>query len=249
MAFISGCLGNSNDGRNEIVEENDLKREFDYYKSGEIKSEKWLNGDKIDGKLIFYFESGDTMEIQTWSDGVKNGPAAKYYQNGRLKYLANYGNNRLKGEAISYRKDGSILYKQFYDDDGGIKYEYHYDQEGQILNAQPFLILLPDTDTLNFNQKNRIEVRFVNVDSLYDVGIDLGMIKENKNGHIELTDTIDIIETKNDQFFMIINPKNTGTYSISGLWYYTDNSFRSGSNVDTISTTTFNQVDFTFYVK
>jgi len=48
------------------------------------------------------------VELSYAPDGVQDGPAKTYYQNGQLSSEINYCNNRMEGPVTVYFEDGSI---------------------------------------------------------------------------------------------------------------------------------------------
>ena len=54
----------------------------------------------ITGELLLYYETGEIQQLQTFKDGILNGPRKGWHTNGQLRQEGAYDN----GKIIGYRK-------------------------------------------------------------------------------------------------------------------------------------------------
>jgi antitoxin component YwqK of YwqJK toxin-antitoxin module len=59
---------------------------------------------------------GRTVLLQSYINGVMEGPYVEYYQNGQIKSVCKCRNNRIEGEFCEWYEDGSILEESNYKD-------------------------------------------------------------------------------------------------------------------------------------
>lgn len=70
--------------------------------------EAHYQNDRLDGLRILYYESGDTMSVETYRRGLFEGAFRAYHENGQLKTLGKYVNNAIEGEWLSYYPNGQL---------------------------------------------------------------------------------------------------------------------------------------------
>ncbi len=70
--------------------------------------EAHYQNDTLDGLRILYYESSDTMSVETYRKGLFEGPFRAYHENGQLKTLGRYVNNAIEGEWLSYYPNGQL---------------------------------------------------------------------------------------------------------------------------------------------
>ena len=70
----------------------------DYYDTGELKSEAWVNEEQnYDGLFRSYYRSGKKWAEVIFKDGYKNGIQKIYLENGKLKEQGTFVNNISQG--------------------------------------------------------------------------------------------------------------------------------------------------------
>jgi antitoxin component YwqK of YwqJK toxin-antitoxin module len=60
----------------------------------------------LNGRIIAYFENGDTASIGEYANGVKNGVTRKWYGGGQLKFEGNYADGIYDGTVAEWYPDG-----------------------------------------------------------------------------------------------------------------------------------------------
>ena len=224
-----------------------VEQEIRYYEDGNVLSIRSLRDGKLNGRLIHFYQSGDTMEIQTWKKGVLDGTVIKYFPTGGVKYKAKFVDDHVVGKAVTFKSEMEIALVQNYNSNGVLTHEYMY-EDGRIINDFTFFYLDPRNDTLYQDRDNLFDFGILNLEDSMSAGIDFGTIHK---GHdfIELVDTLDIIESKDETKYINIVPTNSGVYNLSGLWYTKDTKNRKGEKRDTISIITYYEFHKTFIVK
>ena len=98
-------------------EKNDIVVEKKYYDNGALKEEipRTKKG-LIHGKMIGYYENGDTMSYSTWNEGKREGVEKAFYPNGKLEGLIYLKNGKPDGKMISFYESGNIDRKGTYRD-------------------------------------------------------------------------------------------------------------------------------------
>jgi antitoxin component YwqK of YwqJK toxin-antitoxin module len=103
------------------------------------------------GSYIVKNTDGRTILLQSYINGIMEGPYVEYYQNGQIKSVCKCRNNKIEGEFCEWYEDGSILEESNYKDgkkhgecinwvrEGGIKVALtvQYD-EGELQNEEDY---------------------------------------------------------------------------------------------------------------
>ena len=85
-----------------------------YRQSGEkIQVESYEKG-LSQGVWNLYYLNGNCSETHTYTQGKKEGPWVQYFENGQLKWRGNYLNDTLNGPVESFDWEGKILFKGEY---------------------------------------------------------------------------------------------------------------------------------------
>ena len=96
-------------------------------------------GGKLDGEFILYYpQTGKVQTLETFRNGVQEGPSMSYYPDGTLKYSIMFVDGHEDGEVRSYYPDGSPMEKFSYNNgklDGA--YEQYF-QDGDIMAKGEF---------------------------------------------------------------------------------------------------------------
>ena len=71
-------------------------------KNGEVFAE---NGN---GKMTYYYENGQIMEVANFKNGKLNDRWTSYYEDGQIKEEGNFKGGECDGKWIYYNEDGSI---------------------------------------------------------------------------------------------------------------------------------------------
>ena len=94
----------------------------------------------ITGELLFYYETGEIQQLQTFKDGILNGPRKGWHINGQLRQEGTfedgkiigfrrvwYDNGQLRDEG-SYKNGKLDGIRKGWWDNGQLKHEYTYNQ-------------------------------------------------------------------------------------------------------------------------
>jgi antitoxin component YwqK of YwqJK toxin-antitoxin module len=93
---------------------------------------------RVDGVRITYFADGKTMHSKlTFSHGIKEGPAIRYYNNGRVFEHTGFKDGKKHGPARKYYRDGRLLSECRYDNGIVLPGLKEYDREGTLITAYP----------------------------------------------------------------------------------------------------------------
>lgn len=88
-----------------------------YYDSGELKLERSLFNDEVEGFETGYFKSGNIKFKRSYLAGMLNGNEIGYYQDGNKKYQKSFRNGKqIKNEVGFNVKQDTIYLKEFSDD-------------------------------------------------------------------------------------------------------------------------------------
>lgn len=79
-----------------------------FYDNGKVKQTYSLQQGKIDGKEVMFFESGDTMLIANWSNGLRNGLYREFYPKYKLKLQASYEFGKNIDSSVFWYETGTI---------------------------------------------------------------------------------------------------------------------------------------------
>ncbi|HEY4481344.1 MAG TPA: hypothetical protein VI489_00675 [Candidatus Brocadiaceae bacterium] len=136
LLFIYSC---SNNSKRTIIIDNEQRAE------GDISKDTIYNG-----PIRFYdIKTGKVLSEYTYSNGILNGSAIQYYDNGRIAATFFFENNRLNGIGTYFERDGRIKSKSFFYYDlkagsseqyeaGIIKNYYFYSLDNKVLFYLPY---------------------------------------------------------------------------------------------------------------
>jgi hypothetical protein len=97
---------------------------YDYYISGQLKSEKHYSSvdshdDKktvLDGMTRTFYKTGRVESIMTYKNGKANGRAVSFFQDGNVGMKFMYKDGRLDGTSCVYEQSGKLLYTVIWKD-------------------------------------------------------------------------------------------------------------------------------------
>ncbi len=92
------------------------KRTFlDYYPSGKLRVNGFMQGEKRVDTWSSWFESGEKKSEAFYEDGLKSGEYRVWYRNGKLQVYGNYEAGQPIGTWISYDSTGQKISEKKYD--------------------------------------------------------------------------------------------------------------------------------------
>ncbi|MGE0930851.1 toxin-antitoxin system YwqK family antitoxin [Peijinzhouia sedimentorum] len=107
--IFSSCL-ESNEGLKNSVNNIEIHYNDD---STRVLSFGSVNKNKKDGEWYFFDQSGKVQKIQTFKNGVLNGPVTEFLCCQKFSTYT-YKNGKLEGEVIYYSSDGNISSKGYF---------------------------------------------------------------------------------------------------------------------------------------
>jgi hypothetical protein len=97
--------------------EKEIKKDKEYYENGVLRKEIPRNKDGlIHGRLISYYQNGDTMLYTGWELGKKHGLEKSFYRNGNTQYILEYEKDKINGQMLGFYESGNIFQKAYYRD-------------------------------------------------------------------------------------------------------------------------------------
>ena len=94
----------------------------------------------ITGELLFYYETGEIQQLQTFKDGILNGPRKGWHINGQLRQEGTFEDGKIIGTRRVWYDNGQLRDEGNYKngkldgirkgwwDNGQLKHEYTYNQ-------------------------------------------------------------------------------------------------------------------------
>ena len=94
----------------------------------------------ISGELLFYYETGEIQQLQTFKDGILNGPRKGWHINGQLRQEGTFEDGKIIGFRRVWYDNGQLRDEGNYKngkldgirkgwwDNGQLKHEYTYNQ-------------------------------------------------------------------------------------------------------------------------
>ena len=121
----------------EIVEKsiyvNDkLSGEVIGLKDGVITYKANYKNDIVEGKQLFYYNSGKSSGEISYKEGKRIGKEISYYESGNIKIVRLYIKNQLNGKSISYYETGETETKTYYINDLRNGQFYKYYKSGEL---------------------------------------------------------------------------------------------------------------------
>lgn len=79
---------------------------LNHEKLNKVRGIYLIAGESFNGRIISYFENGDTASIGEYTDGIKNGVTRKWYVAGQLKFEGHYVDGNYEGEVAEWYPNG-----------------------------------------------------------------------------------------------------------------------------------------------
>ena len=73
-----------------------------------------FTNNKKEGKWLKYFENGQMMTEQEYSNDILNGASTEWYASGQIKSLKHFKNGKLDGECLAWFEDGATKSESVY---------------------------------------------------------------------------------------------------------------------------------------
>lgn len=140
---FSGCI-EKYDEEGELVlklksKDGILEGEFIEYRSGKVYQKGNYIDNVVRGKLITYYETGETLGISyADSNGFTHGEVKTYYRNQNIKKIQNYRHGFKEGVYKFYYKDGSLSDSIIYEKGEIIDTTFGYYKNGKLRSLYPY---------------------------------------------------------------------------------------------------------------
>jgi antitoxin component YwqK of YwqJK toxin-antitoxin module len=83
-------------------------------KTGVVVVEGGFRNDSLDGEIKGYYMNGLPMYVKHYREGIRQGSAISYFDNGKVEQIANFDNDMPDGAVISYYPDSILRYVKEY---------------------------------------------------------------------------------------------------------------------------------------
>lgn len=210
---------------------NKVKKE--YYDNGKLKSTVEVRRDARNGTIYEYFSDGSIKSKSEWKNGVKHGKSETFYSNGNIEVLSYWVEGKESGISKRFTPDG-VLYSigRFVEDrkeEVTILYENGKVNEWQLFDGKDHLIYLAKYDSIGNKEYGSLFPIFdtdsdtISLGESYEIGVGFGLSLRGKlrvlvgvlNAQLQLSDTLTVLESKNNYFRYTLRPKKSGKNSIS----------------------------------
>jgi antitoxin component YwqK of YwqJK toxin-antitoxin module len=150
---------------------------YSYYSGDLMYTESYEAGLK-NGTSVKYYPGGQTAEIMTWKEDMKQGPWKQFYEDSTLRLVSSHDSNQLHGKYQVYNRNKVLIMDgvyehgrmdktwHFYDENGKEEHTLHY-QKGELQNSKELdewarrhmeeieqkLGTIPEVDINNFLEK------------------------------------------------------------------------------------------------
>ena len=90
----------------------------EYYRNGQVRSERFFKNDLQTGRTVFYYPDGKIKEVQYFDEnGLKQGGDSTFYEDGSLQMLLNFENGENHGYLRKWSPEGALIYEARYERD------------------------------------------------------------------------------------------------------------------------------------
>lgn len=110
----------------------------EFYKSGALRLEMYLENGKPEGSFVVYFESGKPNEIRAYRNGLFQGVWRTYNENGNLIAQAEYVNNIKHGKWLVWDDNGILRYEMYYSKGKKTGDWYMWDEKGRLISEKHY---------------------------------------------------------------------------------------------------------------
>ncbi|MFM7725245.1 MAG: toxin-antitoxin system YwqK family antitoxin [Flavobacteriales bacterium] len=112
--------------------------EVEFHPNGQAKIDKRFVNDTLQGESWCYYEDGKPWSLNTFNNGLNDGPYKTWHENGQLYIQGQYENGLKSGEWFTYFANGSINTRGLYKNDEKVGIWNSYNLEGTMKREQDF---------------------------------------------------------------------------------------------------------------
>ena len=118
-----------------------IKMEKVYYSNGQIKEIINYKNEKMDGKYVLYYLSGNLYMKGKYKDGIRAEQWFQYFENGQPWTISPiYHEGKRNGKYIEYYENGDVLAEASFKDDKKNGKLIHYSETGEITLEGNFIM-------------------------------------------------------------------------------------------------------------
>jgi len=194
--------------------------DFEYFQKAYIKLFKVStiidhenrNG-KSDGESVYYNE-GKVSIIGNFTNGLKNGPMIRFYDNERVEDKMLYKNNKAEGKEYNYYETGKLKYECFWRNGKRYGDLYYYYNTGQLDAFHTYDILQQKINIIRWDQNGKIIKIEGSVlgENIFSINTkDSTIVLQNNGIYNDIDDLYITVSTPinfNLQFYVYVNNKD-----------------------------------------
>ena len=146
--------------KSRIIYLNEEKSDYssvEYFENGHLKDSITISNNLVQGTHKVYDPANDLLHIETYKDGVLNGPHMAVYSSGIASFKGYQMNGNKVGEWKFFYPEGNPITYEFYDSTGRLAYFLKYEKDGQHLHSEGSGIIHV-SDIMNIDGQYSVDV-------------------------------------------------------------------------------------------
>lgn len=112
-----------------------------YYENGELEDSSHFVNQQLDGTRLFFDQANGLFHMETYSNGIMNGPHRAIYKNDITSFEGYWLNGNKVGEWQFHYPDGRPITYEFYDSIGKVLYFRKYDDKEEVKDVKGSAII------------------------------------------------------------------------------------------------------------
>ena len=112
--------------------------EVEFHANGQAKIDKRFVNDTLQGESWCYYEDGKPWSLNTFKNGLNDGPYKTWHENGQIYIQGQYEKGLKSGEWFTYFANGGLNTRGFYKNDEKVGIWNSYNLEGTMKREQDF---------------------------------------------------------------------------------------------------------------
>lgn len=194
--------------------------EVSYYDDGKtLKSKTFLKSGLKNGKEFEYYKTGQIKVETDWVDGKKEGREIVYYLNGKTCMLRKNKHGLRSDTTFVFDETGLKLEEHFFDVEGKLMDFRKFDSNGNQKKIVVPIIRI-SKDTINLKDTLNAKIKLGNVyDKRFNVGILMrceNFIYDDHGTPIYLRDTLEVIKSNENNYNIKILSHKIGDNYVRG---------------------------------
>jgi hypothetical protein len=107
-----------------------------------------------------FFESGQLKSKAYWSDGLQDGKAAAYFENGNPKFLGSFKRGKFVGVSQIFYETGKLQERKLYDSLGNVTHVTGFKPSGELDYGYVVPIVTASRDIVPQGKKVLVKIKF-----------------------------------------------------------------------------------------